>query len=58
MFHIHCLGISVEEYNDDNFLAHFICPICQGEVDGPEDVLKGYVLKLQTQGVDKQKKLA
>ena len=49
-FHCHCLGITDQEYNDNNFLAKFVCPLCQGEVDGPADVLK-----LQSERVAAQK---
>ena len=34
-FHCKCLGITDQEYNDNNFLAKFGSPLCQGEVDGP-----------------------
>ncbi|XP_072023493.1 uncharacterized protein [Amphiura filiformis] len=38
-FHSYCVGLSKEESESDEN-DDFVCPICSGEVSGPEDIIK------------------
>ena len=47
-FYLTCVGLGLTEYEDDDF--YFCCPVCDGEVSGPGDVVP-----LLVKNVDKQK---
>ncbi len=44
-FHLSCLGLGLKEYEDANF--QFICPVCEGEVNGAGDVIRKQVQKVK-----------
>jgi len=44
-FHLSCVGLCAADYENDNF--QFICPICDGEINGPGDVIRKQVEKVK-----------
>ena len=44
-YHLSCVGLGEQEYGDPNF--EFICPVCEGEVNGAGDVIRNQVQKIK-----------